>query len=187
MCSLLGLQQRDIVKQPFERLIGEHEVIRMTGLAPLFKENAAITGMTVTFRRRDGSFLPLSLSGKSLNSSLEEIQGYILVARDVRDTLFLMQNESRDAAKVRQEHQELQKETDEKLAKVHNILSHSERLSQIGQLVAGIGHEINSPLHLIQLSLQEVGTHSERLSTCSMHSLSLTQQCRLRRYRNSNP
>ncbi|MEC8051712.1 MAG: ATP-binding protein [Myxococcota bacterium] len=170
MCSLLGLQQRDIVNQPFERLIGEHEVIRMTGLGPLFKENAAITGMTVTFRRRDGSFLPLSLSGKSLNSSLEEIQGYILVARDVRDTLFLMQNESRDAAKVRQEHQELQKETDEKLAKVHNILSHSERLSQIGQLVAGIGHEINSPLHLIQLSLQEVGTHSEKLSSL-LHAL----------------
>ena len=75
--------------------------------------------MTVTFRRRDGSFLPLSLSGKSLNGSTRRDTGLYLVARDVRDTLFLMQNESRDAAKVRQEHQELQKETDEKLAKVH--------------------------------------------------------------------
>ena len=96
-----------------------------------------------------------------------------------------MQNESRDAAKVRQEHQELQKETDEKLAKVHNILSHSERLSQIGQLVAGIGHEINSPLHLIQ-SLQEVGNRPESYQAFFMPSLSLTQQCLLRRYRSSN-
>ena len=163
MCSLLGLQQSDLIEEPFETLIGEHEVIRLTGLPALFEESHSITGMTVTFRRRDGSFLPLSLSGKPLPSPHGEAKGYVLVARDVRDTLFLMQNESRDAARVREEHQKLQQTTDEKLAKVHSILSHSERLSQIGQLVAGIGHEINSPLHLIQLSLQEVESYSHQL------------------------
>lgn len=163
MCSLLGLKQSDIVGKAFETLIGDHEVIRMTGLPPLFQESHSITGMTVTFRRRDGSFLPLSLSGKPLPSRQDDARGFILVARDVRDTLFLMQNESRDAAKVREEHEKLKQTTDEKLEKVHSILSHSERLSQIGQLVAGIGHEINSPLHLIQLSLQEVNTYAERL------------------------
>ena len=86
----------------------------MTGLGPTFQRECNHYWNDRHISTRDGSFLPLSISGKSLNGSIEEIQGYILVARDVRDTLFLMQNESRDAAKVRQEHQELQRETDEK-------------------------------------------------------------------------
>ena len=165
MCGLLGLQQGDIVNVPFHRLIGDQEVIRMTGLAPIFSDPGGINGMTITFRRRDGSLLPLSVSGKHLPGPEDEVRGYIMVARDVRDTLFLMQNESRDAAKVREEHQALQKSTDEKIEKIQNILHHSERLSQIGQLVAGIGHEINSPLHLIQLSLQDLRQQNERLET----------------------
>jgi PAS domain S-box-containing protein len=75
---------------------------------------------TVTRRRRDGSTFPASCTVVPLRDSVGRVTNYVGVERDITDEL-----------------------------KRRDQLVHSERLSAMGEVVAGVAHEINNPLQTI--------------------------------------
>jgi PAS domain S-box-containing protein len=86
---------------------------------------AGIWRGTVIRRRRDGSTFPAACTVVALRDPAGTITHYVGVERDTTDEV-----------------------------KLRDQLVHSERLSAIGELVAGVAHEINNPLQTIVGSVE---------------------------------
>ncbi len=92
---------------------------------------------TLVHRRKDGATFPASSTVVALRNDQRRITHFVGVARDITDDL-----------------------------KLRDQLVHSERLSAVGELIAGVAHEINNPLQTIigcvELMLEERGPAPQR-------------------------
>ncbi len=100
---------------------------------------------TIMRRRRDGSNFPSSCTVAGLRDAAGEITHYVGVERDITDEVQL-----------------------------RDQLVHSERLSAIGELVAGVAHEINNPLQTIIGSVELM--IEERPSPAILRDLELVRR-----------
>ncbi len=88
-------------------------------IASAVKERGIWRG-TLLRRRRDGSTFPASCTVVALRDSSDAMTHLVAVERDITEEL-----------------------------KLRDQLVHSERLSAVGELIAGVAHEINNPLQTI--------------------------------------
>lgn len=89
----------------------------------------------------------------SLNQLVEWVEEYTLALELARKTL---------EQRVEERTKELQK-TLEKLQKTQTQLIQTEKMSSLGQMVAGIAHEINNPVNFIHANLQYAHEYAEDL------------------------
>ncbi|NVM21187.1 MAG: PAS domain S-box protein [Desulfobacterales bacterium] len=90
-CTLLGYDEKELIGQPFGKVIPEEEeeeeeeeVFRGTKLAGLV-ENGAVTNVDVNYRARDGRKIPMSLTGSAMRDSEGNLSAVVAVARDMRE------------------------------------------------------------------------------------------------------
>ena len=75
----------------------------------------------------------------------------------------------RDITAIRLAEDALQREKEEqmalikKLEQAHNQLLQSEKMASIGQLAAGVAHEINNPIGYVNSNLGTLGKYVEKL------------------------
>jgi PAS domain S-box-containing protein len=140
--ALLGYQQDELVGQAFEHLIAADSAQRFCPGAPLWQSILAgesVKDVELLFRARDGTVLPVSFSAAALLDDLGDIAGIVCIAVDLREIKRLLNAE-------RHKSQALEKANSD-LRELQNRLVHSEKMSSLGRMAAGVVHEINSPLN----------------------------------------
>ena len=101
--------------------------------------------------------------GSNINSMAQRIQQ--LLAETTQKTANLKDLNQQLSQRTEQLEQEVgeRKQTEEALRKSQAQLVQTEKMSSLGQLVAGIAHEINNPVNFIHGNLRHVKTYTEDL------------------------
>ncbi len=119
-----------------------------------FSSSRPITGEE-TLMYQNIEFLP----GECDDSAVRTV---CLVVQDVTELASYFQAEQQLSARLEQESAEL-KVLNEKLSMAQSQLLQSEKMAAIGQLAAGVAHEINNPIGFISSNLQTLQDYATRL------------------------
>ncbi|OGP64658.1 MAG: hypothetical protein A3K22_00005 [Deltaproteobacteria bacterium RBG_16_42_7] len=137
----------------------ESYVMRLEG-EKIFTEGAieklmslgAVENLEIYYKTKAGGVIPVSFSGSVMRGKEGEMVGIVGIARDMREIKSLLQKEKKLAAEAeesaereRAKAMELGKAYKE-LRNTQTMLIQSEKLSALGQMGAGVAHELNSPL-----------------------------------------
>ncbi|SVD52106.1 uncharacterized protein METZ01_LOCUS404960, partial [marine metagenome] len=152
--DLLGYQEKEARGMAMQRFFAADDLLQMTGVATALGAGR-VHNLNVSFVAKDGTRIPSTVSGSTMYDSDGSVKSYVLVAHDLRETLRILAQESRALAAEAERSEELKRARDEleqrtkaELKHAKNLMVQSEKLSQLGQLVASIGHEISSPVWL---------------------------------------
>ncbi len=127
--------------------------------------------------RQSGKALAMSMSASPLYSEHSQVDGYIIICQDndrrIRaelemekafDNAFALNAELRDMNdSVEKKNQELD-DAYRKLKASQSQILQQEKMASIGQLAAGVAHEINNPMGFITSNLQTLGKYIDRLN-----------------------
>ncbi|TXH98463.1 MAG: PAS domain-containing protein [Rheinheimera sp.] len=119
-----------------------------------FSSSRPITGEE-TLMYQNIEFLPVEWAGESVHT-------ICLVVQDVTELASYFLAEQQLSARLEQEHAEL-KALNDKLSMAQNQLLQSEKMAAVGQLAAGVAHEINNPIGFISSNLQTLQDYAARL------------------------
>jgi PAS domain S-box-containing protein len=145
-------------------------------------KSGALWGKSGMVRSRDGEGIPVQMNLSPVKDGDGRLIAIVIVARDVRETLRLLGDLQQAKAaledrvkqrtiEVKQALSEREKATVE-LTRRDDQLIRQEKMASVGQLAAGVAHEINSPvgfvsrnLQVLQLNLADLAKYVERTNS----------------------
>jgi len=120
--------------------------------------------------RKDGSEFPIELSFSSWNSEGKSF--FTSIIRDITERKRLEDTVRRETSELKKTREDLEKAYIE-LQTTHTHLLQQEKMASIGQLAAGVAHEINNPIGFISSNLGTLGKYLDKRSeyTASVEQL----------------
>ncbi len=136
-----------------------------------------LDGEDVFLLRQSEKALAMSMSASPLYSEHSQVDGYIIICQD-NDRRICAELEMEKAfdkafalnAELREMNDSLEKKKQElddayrKLKASQSQILQQEKMASIGQLAAGVAHEINNPMGFITSNLQTLGKYIDRLN-----------------------
>ncbi len=102
------------------------------------------------------------VNGRSLRDSNGDLIGGVIVCRDITERKRAEESSRQSEAALRQKAEELE-QTLHELQQTQTKLIQSEKMSSLGQLVAGVAHEINNPVNFIYGNLVHAQEYTDDL------------------------
>lgn len=123
-------------------------------LARIDNKKKSIIGFDITFRKEDGSIFSGQLNSLIVTDDGNQIYRVFLV-HDL--TMYVIA--SLDTMKLNLELMDLNKQ----LGDANNTITHQEKLASIGELSAGVAHEINNPLAFVSSNIKSLKKYNEKV------------------------
>ncbi len=151
----LGYAADELMGQGITMLVYDSDDVG--NLTDKLAHNGTLREYETRYKTKGGRIIPVHVSCARLSDSEDNTLGMVYVARDISERLRVAQ--------------ELQKEKDEqqvlieKLQAAQNQLLQSEKMASVGQLAAGVAHEINNPMGFIGSNIHSLRGHIAQLLT----------------------
>ncbi|KLN66687.1 PAS domain-containing sensor histidine kinase [Vibrio sp. VPAP30] len=159
--TLLGYQEQALVGQPFSTVVcdpyGKH--LEVNDLI----RDGVIASNEQRYLDKSRNSIPVLLSGSVMRDDEGRVRNIICIATDIRDRLIYEE-------KLRKSTSELES-TNQALSLAKNQLIHSAKMASIGELSAGLAHEINQPLGAIQLNAELIFSIAEEEEVISREAI----------------
>ncbi|BAY40748.1 PAS/PAC sensor signal transduction histidine kinase [Nostoc sp. NIES-2111] len=153
--QILGISVTEAEELPITEFIGTSMLEKFqTEILPTAIRQGTWSGESI-LRSRNGEEFPVSQVIIAHKNDQGEVEFISTIARDIRDRQQI-------EAQLRQQKQELEA-TLQKLQRTQTQMIQAEKMSSLGQLVAGVAHEINNPVNFIHGNLNYLEEHSQDL------------------------
>lgn len=145
--SLLGYKQSDLIGKTLDSILYEKKWFKNTAVQQL-KKNGIIKNIERNYLTKENKKIPMSFSASVLSKTQGKTRRYVCVAQNITER-------KKAEKKLKQAYHEL-KQTQVQLI-------HSEKMAGIGQLAAGVAHEINNPTGFIINNLEVLGDYLKKI------------------------
>jgi PAS domain S-box-containing protein len=187
----LGYGVDDLKDRPVETVLrgtaGGEVLMNQEEMAQLMRAGT-LWGKSGMLRSRDGEGIPVQMNLSLVRGADGDLSGIVIVARDVRETLRLVadlqQAKTNLEERVRQRTQQIEQAMQERerayqeLTRKDDQLVRQEKMASLGQLAAGVAHEINNPVGFVSSNLQMLQRYLADLTTYAARTGSLMEKLR---------
>ncbi len=152
-CTLLAYTEKELIDQPFTEIL-DPDSVESTAMEDLM--HGIDSDREVSYLTKDGNCIPVLFSAAPMTDENENTKAIVCVARDLR----------------------FRKKAEEEREKLQVQLLQAQKLESVGQLAAGIAHEINTPSQFISSNLQFLDDSYGDLNTLINMLLTLLKKYR---------
>lgn len=161
VCNMYGYSKEEWPHVEATQYVAPKDMHLFADFIDKVKSGKLFTCEASVFRKDGTAFnVDVKATGLMFNGKLHALS----ITRDISERL--------KSEKALQERTQQLEQTLEKLQRTQSQLVQTEKISQLGQLVAGVAHEVNNPVSFINGNL----THSKQYVEDLIHLLNLYQQ-----------
>lgn len=146
-CQLTGYSRDELRGMPVSRLLVDESSGIRTVVRRRIEDGDILRRDESWLVSKDGTRFPVSVTGSPVVTPTGELQGIVLVARDVREVRQLLREKEAEIARRRNAEEELRAakaSIESQLEQARTQLLLAERRATLGTLAGGVGHELRN-------------------------------------------
>ncbi|MEH2083615.1 MAG: PAS domain S-box protein [Nostoc sp.] len=159
---IFGYKVKEVLGQHVTILIPPDRINEETQIIQKLRQGERIEHFETVRQHKDGTLIDISLTISPIKNSAGTIIGASKIARDISTRKQIEKALQESEAQLRQKAIKLET-TLLKLKRTQTQLVQNEKMSSLGQLVAGIAHEINNPVNFIYANLKPANEYIQDL------------------------
>ncbi|WP_449418489.1 PAS domain S-box protein [Phormidium nigroviride] len=161
--DLIGYEISELLGKSFVPLIYPQDLPAVTAvLNCIIETGEKQAGLELRAQHKDGSWHWITCNISPVKDANGNIISFMGIARDIRDRKIVEETLRHSESQLRQQALDLELAL-RQLQRTQSQLIQSEKMSSLGQLVAGVAHEINNPVNFIYGNLTYANDYTQNL------------------------